>query len=70
MTAYVDGNPKTKKTLREAVARGERPQVFSPGPFPATRNGVEYVSGPQYPDPHTWHAKVQVEDGHIVKVIN
>ena len=32
---YVRPNFKTKKALREAVARGEKVEVFSPGPFPA-----------------------------------
>ena len=49
---YVSGNPKTKKELKERVARGEHVEVFSPGPFPAKQDGIEYVEGPQYPAPH------------------
>ena len=104
---YVSGNPKTKKALKELVAEGLShnepghvygPECFSPGPFPAKADGVEYVEGPHYPKPHTWtegsprgpfctstvhvasrhvrharcrgYAKVQVEDGVIVKVLS
>lgn len=71
---YVDGNPKTKKALKERVAEGTangtQPRVFSPGPFPAKQNGEEFVEGPHYPAAHTWYAKVLVEDGRIVKVLS
>ena len=73
---YVTGNPKTKKALKEAVATANDdgycnpPVVFSPGPFPAKENGIEWVEGPQYPKAHTWYAKVEVKDGVIVKVIS
>jgi len=30
---YVEPNFKTKKALKEAVARGEHVTVFDPGPF-------------------------------------
>lgn len=69
---YVDSNPKTKKALKEQVAAGRHgggPQVFSPGPFPAKLDGIEFVEGPHYPKAHTWYAKVQVKDGYIVKVL-
>lgn len=66
--AYVTTNPPTKKALKEAVAAGQRLEVFSPGPFPTTLNGVESVEGPHYPKPHSWYASVEVRDGVIVKV--
>jgi len=65
---YVSGNPRSKKQLKEWVAEGRKPRVFSPGPFPAKDNGTEYVEGPYYPEPHKWYAKVEVKDGVIVKV--
>ena len=74
--AYVTGNPKTKKELKARVANGlapdvvaDLPTVFSPGPLPCVKDGVEFVEGPHYPEPHRWYAKVQVEDGRIVKVL-
>lgn len=65
---YVTPNFKTKKALKEAVKAGERVAVFSPGPFLAKTNGTESVEGPHYPEPHRWYARVEVEDGEVVKV--
>lgn len=65
---YVDPNCKTKKELRERVANGEEVYVFSPGPFPAKKNGTEFIEGPHYPKPHTWYAQVEVKDGKVIKV--
>lgn len=65
---YVHPNFKTKKALREAVAAGQRVEVFSPGPFPANQNGRESVEGPHYPEPHRWYASVEVTDGIVTKV--
>lgn len=65
---YVNPNFKTKKALKEAVARGERVLIYSPGPFPPKMNGREFVEGPHYPAPHTWYAEVELEDGVVIKV--
>ena len=65
---YVSPNFKTKKALKEAVKAGARVAVFSPGPFPAKRDGIETVEGPHYPEPHRWYARVEVEDGAVTKV--
>lgn len=67
---YVSPNFKTKKALKEAVASGERVEVFSPGPFPAKENGKESIEGPHYPEPHKWYAQVEVENGYVKKVIS
>jgi hypothetical protein len=64
---YVEPNFKTKKAFKEAVARGDQVIVFSPGPFPAPRNGIATIEGPHYPKPHTWYATCKVEDGVVVK---
>lgn len=65
---YVSPNFKSKKALKDAVGKGERVTVFSPGPFPAKRDGREFVEGPHYPEPHKWYAQVTVEDGVVVAV--
>jgi len=65
---YVSPNFKTKKALKEAVAKGEKVTVFSPGLGTPKRNGVEYVEGPHYPEPHRWYAEVTIENGYVVKV--
>jgi hypothetical protein len=66
---YVEPNFTSKKALKEAVASGKTVTVFSPGPFPANENGTESIEGPHYPKPHKWYARVQVENGRVVKVI-
>ena len=65
---YVTPNFKTKKALKEAIKNGETVVVFSPGPFPAKTDGTEFIEGPHYPKPHTWYAKVDVENGYVTKV--
>ena len=65
---YVRPNFKTAKALKEAVKKGERIEVFSPGPFPAKKDGIESVEGPWYPEPHKWYASVEVKDGLVTKV--
>lgn len=67
---YVHPNFPSKKALKAAVKAGERVTVSSPGPFPAKRDGIEYIEGPHYPQPHTWYAQVEVKDGIVVKVVS
>lgn len=66
--AYVDPNFKTKKALKEAVNAGDYVMVFSPGPYPVPQNGEVSIEGPHYPKPHTWYARVTVENGKVIKV--
>lgn len=65
---YVSPNFKTKKALKQAVAEGKTVTVFSPGLGLPNENGVEYIEGPHYPEPHRWYAEVVVENGIVVKV--
>jgi hypothetical protein len=67
---YTDQNFKTKKALKDAVARGEHITCFQPGPFGNARaaNGTAYLEGPHYPEPHRWYAQAEVRDGRIVKI--
>ena len=67
---YVRPNFKTKKMLKEAVVKGEPVEVYSPGPFPITREGREYIEGPHFPEPHRWYAKVDVHNGLVIKVLS
>ena len=66
---YCYPNFKTKKALRDALAKGDMVSIFSPGPFPAPDNGRASVEGPHYPEPHRWYASVEVRDGRIVRVL-
>lgn len=67
--AYIDVNFKTKKALKEAVARGDElhilPSMFGPSP----NNGRVAVEGPHFPDAHTFYAIVEIFDGKVRKVI-
>ena len=67
---YTVKNFKTKKALKEAVANGEVVRVYQPGPFGGNepRNGVVYLEGPHYPEPHRWYAEATLENGIVVKV--
>lgn len=66
---YTTVNFKTKKMLKEAVARGDQVTVFQPGPFgPAPRDGRVTLEGPHYPKPHSWYAQAVLENGVIVKI--
>lgn len=65
---YVQGNPKTKKALVDAVNRGERLRAFQPGPFDAQTEGWASVEGPHYPQAHRWYARVLLVNGIIEAV--
>ncbi len=67
---YCDQNFKSKKSLQEAVKRGEAVGVFQPGPFGSgpVRDGEHSVEGPHYPQPHRWYARVRIVGGRIVSV--
>ena len=68
---YASGNPKTKKELREKIARGETVRAFQPGGFfPSQTDGQAVIEGPHYPKPHRWYAAVILQNGIIVKVIS
>jgi hypothetical protein len=68
--AYVEPNFRTKRALREAVAKGEYVSAYQPGPFGGAlpRTGKAFVEGPHYPAPHSWYAEIELLDGRVVKV--
>ena len=65
---YTTTNFKSKKALKEAVAKGETVTLFAPGLGAPPTNGTCAVEGPHYPEPHKWYAEVTVKDGKVVKV--
>lgn len=67
---YTEKNFKTKKALKEAIAKGEKIGVFQPGPFASSAQTTGKVSleGPHYPEPHRWYATAEIKDGIVVKV--
>jgi len=53
--------------LREALKIRDVP-VYQPGPFgPGIKDGIAYIEGPHYPEPHVWYAEVPVRNGVIPK---
>ena len=71
---YTMTNFKTKKQLKETVARGQKLRIYQPGGMfnppecMPDYTGTVYLEGPHYPKPHTWYAQVELKDGIIVKV--
>ena len=72
--AYTDRDFKSKKELKDAIARGEKIRVYQPnsdlfgGSADPPQNGKVYLEGPHYPKPHTWYGEAWLENGIIVKV--
>ena len=67
--AYVSGNPKTKKEIKDALKAGKTwLTVFSPGLGTIPNNGDVSIEGPHYPEPHKWYGTATLKDGYIVKV--
>lgn len=66
--AYVDPNFKTKKALKDAVAKGESVSVFQPGMGSVPTDGTIALEGPHYPKPHTWYATGRMQGGKLVSV--
>ena len=80
--AYTVVNFKTKKALKEAVAKWKADQLndvkintntvrcFQPGLGPDLSNysGKISLEGPHYPKAHTWYAQAEMVNGIVVKV--
>jgi hypothetical protein len=65
--AYTTKNFPTKKSLKEAVARGETIEVYQPGMFgPTVAAGRVCIEGPHFPKPHSWYAQVEVDSRGVV----
>lgn len=65
---YVRPNVKTKKALKDLIARGDQVEVFQPGVGDVPQNGVVHLEGPHYPEPHRWYAEGTMRDGKLVRV--
>jgi hypothetical protein len=66
---YTRRNFKTKKAMREAFAAGDKLFVFQPNALvPPPTSGWVSIEGPHSPKPHTWYARVRIEDSVIVEI--
>jgi hypothetical protein len=68
--AYVDGNPKSKKEIKEKLLRGEVVTCFQPGLGPPLEHftGTVSLEGPHYPAAHKWYAEGTLKDGKLVRI--
>lgn len=69
---YTVRNFRSAAELKRAIleAGPGRVAVWEPGPFgPEVRDGVAYLEGPHYPEPHNWYVCALVRDGYVVRVI-
>lgn len=65
---YCTENFRTKKALKQAVAGGKELTIYAPFLGTPKTDGVEFLEGPHYPQPHTWYAQVKMQNGLIVSV--
>lgn len=65
---YTVQNFRTKRELREAVIDGRKIRLYTPGLGQPKEDGVEFVEGSHYPEPHRWYAQVEMKDGVVIKV--
>ena len=67
---YTEKNYKSKKEIKEDLAKGTKIGYYQPGPFGGNevKNGTITLEGPHYPAPHRWYAQAEVRDGFIVKI--
>lgn len=71
MTAYATVNTKTKKELKERIAKGEKIRVRNLTPFGETLvegDANVTLSGPHYPEPHKWYGEATVKGGYLTAV--
>jgi hypothetical protein len=65
---YAQGNPKTKKQLRQWIESGLRIDAYSAAGLDRITDGPAVIEGPQGV-PHRWYAQVQLKGGRIIKVL-
>ena len=65
---YCNPNFRTKRELREALKAGEAVEVFQPGLGSVPQDGVVFLEGPHYPEPHRWYAQGKMSEGKLVSV--
>ncbi len=68
--AYTQKNFATKAELARALIAGMRVEVYQPNGDLTGRgtpeNGIVYLEGPHYPEPHRWYAAATLSNGVIV----
>jgi hypothetical protein len=65
---YVLPNFRTEKELKKCLKEGLHIKIFEPGLGTIPENGIVYLEGPHYPEPHTWYAIGTIEKGKLIRV--
>lgn len=66
---YCTTNFKTKKAVKQAIAAGEEVTVFSPAfAKENTKEGICYLEGPHYPEPHRWYGQGILKDSKLIAI--
>lgn len=65
---YINGNPKSKKLVKEWLKEGKRVTCFPVGLQENITNGTAFVAGPHEPDPHTWYGRVTIVNGVVTSI--
>ena len=71
---YTSINFKTKKAVKDAIARGREITVYQPNDMfgrpeaSPTYTGSVTLEGPWYPEPHKWYGTGQVVNGRLVNI--
>ena len=67
--SYVSPNFSTKKDLIAAIKRGGIITVYQPhGLSDIPKDGIVYLEGHHYTQPHKWYARGEMKDGKLVLV--
>ena len=71
---YTVKNYKTKKELKEDLAKGKKIEVYQPNDMFGVTERISKgrhsiaLEGPHYPEPHKWYATAIIENGYIVSI--
>lgn len=70
--AYTDKNYKTKKAIKDDIAKGVKITCHQPNGdltgVSAPTDGRIFLEGPHYPQPHRWYAEGEMKDGYLVRI--
>ena len=67
---YTDPSFKTKKALKEAIAKGLYITIYQPNDMFNTfipKDGKVTLEGPSF-KPHTWYGTGTMKDGQLVRI--
>lgn len=66
---YTATNYPSGAALKRDFQAGTKIKVVQPGIGQAIKNGIVYLEGPHYPQPHKWYLAAEVTNGYITKIL-